>query len=580
MADNFVQIRIKATDTAKPDLDDLRADLDDLGTKVDTAKVDVDDEDAKRKLLEINAALAELNKRVANPKIDSAGAARAEARVEKLKKDFSDLVEKVDSSNRSSHGLGLLNKLLFGEGGGAGGEGAAGGEGGGGGLAGLLPDGAILPVIAGIVPVAEAALVEVTGLVSGLAAAGGGAAAFALLAAPAFEKVKGAIGDTHAELMKLNPDERGAVYGIRELEHSLDRMSKAFEPDAFKVFNEGLKVANQLLPLAKPFADTFARSLDGLLGQLDKFTKSTGFRDWLAQFQKLEGPSVHAIGEGIGKIGTAIGQLLSTMSAKDVVHSINIAFDILSGTIRGLAWAVRGAMRSWDQLSSAFRHTRRDLASDAHDIAHAFDQMRHDVAAAVDWVVQRVSQDTDHMRTDLVHWAQDVGHDTSVVVHFFEQLPGRILGALASLPGRLFSLGAHIISMLADGIRSAIGDVTGAIGSVASEILSHIPMSPAKKGPLSGRGDPRLAGQRISRYLAQGMTDGIGAVDAAADRVAGAARLGGRGGNAGGQLQVVLEFHPPAGAAVLGSEFWTAFANGVRVRGGSPQIVTRKVAFR
>ena len=38
MADNYVSIRIKADDTAKPDLTELKADLDELGRKVDTAR--------------------------------------------------------------------------------------------------------------------------------------------------------------------------------------------------------------------------------------------------------------------------------------------------------------------------------------------------------------------------------------------------------------------------------------------------------------------------------------------------------------------------------------------------------------
>lgn len=609
MAENYVQIRIKASDTAKPELDSLRADLDELGSKVDTARVDVDDEDAKRKLLEINAELAALNKRVANPKIDTAGAARAESRIEKLKGDVNDLVDKTDQ--QSSRG-GLLNRLLFGAGGGGGGGGAAAGEAGEGsaGIAGAIPD--FVAVLAAVVPAAEAAIAEVAGLVSGFAAAGAGAGAFALLAAPAVKKVETALTNTtaaqqayqkaqlaekqdpttahakaaatalrnlHNVLRGLSPDERSAVREIQQIEHTLGRMSRAFEPTAFKVFNDGLKIAKELLPDVTPFAKTFGDTLDGLLKQVGKFAGSKGFHDWLNQFHKLEGPSIHAIGEGIGKVGTAIGKLLSTMSAKDVVHTINIAFDVLAGTIRALAWAVRGAMRSWDQLSSAFRRTRHDIASAAHDIAHVFDVMRHDIAAAMDWVVHRIEQNTDHVRTDLVHWAQDVGQATGRVVSFFRSLPGRVMSALASLPGRLFSFGAHIIEMLASGIRSAIGDVTGAIGSVAGEVLAHIPMSPAKKGPLSGRGDPRLGGMRIGQMLAQGLGESAGAVDAAANRLVGGARFGGHGGGAGGgELRVALEVH--GSGAGLDAVFMTWLKNAVRKSGGDPRMFERKVAFR
>ena len=75
-------------------------------------------------------------------------------------------------------------------------------------------------------------------------------------------------------------------------------MSKAFQPAAFKVFNDALKIANTLLPDLKPFADAAAKAIDGLLKGVDKFAGSTAFKDWLKQFEKLTGPSITAIGTG------------------------------------------------------------------------------------------------------------------------------------------------------------------------------------------------------------------------------------------------------------------------------------------
>ena len=134
--------------------------------------------------------------------------------------------------------------------------------------------------------------------------------------------------------------------------------------------------------------------------------------------------------------------------------------------------------------------------------------------------------------------------------------------------------------MLASGIASAIGSVTSAIGSIAGDILDHIPHSPAKKGPLSGRGDPRLGGMRIAQLLAEGMTDGLSGVSHAADRMAGAAGVGAGGAAGGGGGRAVqLEVNVPRTALILGNDFWTAFANGIRAKGGSPGIVTMKVRF-
>jgi hypothetical protein len=338
------------------------------------------------------------------------GARAAELGIEDFKDDLvkaKNGVEDLDTETRSFASRitstfgsgGLLGKLL----------GGAEGAGGSGGLTGLVDK--IPTSLIAIIPALYAALAEVTGLVSGLAAAGAGAVAFGILAIPAFENVKNALGDTHAQLMKLPPDERAAVESIRSLESEWKSMSKAFEPDAFKVFNSGLKLARELLPDVVPFADTFATSLDGLLQRAGRFADSKGFKDWLAQFHALEGPSITAIGDGIGKVAGSIGKLLTTMSAKDDVHAINIAFDALAGTINAVSYVVKHLMEDWDAYSSAFRTSRHDIAAWSDETVHDLGEARHAVA---DWA-HNTAAHFDEVRHDVATWEHDTASafDTS-----------------------------------------------------------------------------------------------------------------------------------------------------------------------
>jgi hypothetical protein len=240
--------------------------------------------------------------------------------------------------------------------------------------------------LAGITAAAGALLVEITGLVSGFAAATAGVGAFGLLALPTFDKIKTAYTAISAAqktynnaealykesptktnataaanaLLKLKaaqesmgPSTARAVGGIHDLIGTFDKMAQAFQPTVMKVFNDGLKIANSLLPDLKPLATAAGTAIDGLLKQLGKFVNSAGFKSWLASFGKLVGPSVTAIGQGIGKVTVSLGKLLTVMSAHDVVHALNIAFDTLNGTIIGIRWAVDIAMKAW----SIFEHT-------------------------------------------------------------------------------------------------------------------------------------------------------------------------------------------------------------------------------
>ena len=60
----------------------------------------------------------------------------------------------------------------------------------------------------------------------------------------------------------------------------------------------------------------------------------------------------------------------------------------------------------------------------------------------------------------------------------------RVIKFFQRLPGELLNIGRRMIENLARGIRERIGQVTGAIGNVASTVRDWLPFSPAKLGPL------------------------------------------------------------------------------------------------
>lgn len=69
----------------------------------------------------------------------------------------------------------------------------------------------------------------------------------------------------------------------------------------------------------------------------------------------------------------------------------------------------------------------------------------------------------------------------------------------------MFDAGKNIIQKLIDGITGKIKDVTKAMEDITKKIRDHLPFSPAKIGPLSGKGSPFIAGQKIATMISQGM---------------------------------------------------------------------------
>jgi len=338
------------------------------------------------------------------------------------------------------------------------------------GSAGPLP----LPALAAAVPLAGALAVEITGVASGFAAAGAGAGAFALLAVPAVRKVEQALKDTPKKLAglwpKMSPDEQGAFRGIRSLEAEFGKLSLAFQPAAFRVFNDGLKVMNNLLPHITQFATPFAGALDGLLQKLGKFTASKGFSDWLKTFSKDVGPATTAIGEGIGKVANATGKLLTLLSHKDVAHSISLMFSGISGTISVVTSGIHTFMQNWDSMS-------RTATRDAHEVASAFDSIRHGAASM----------------------GHGVAHDFDTVRHAIASLPGTIVHALGNLGGLLVQAGRNLVGGLIRGIESGLPSLLGELGKVAAFIAEH-------KGPPE---KDRLLLVPAGRAVMQGLISGI-----------------------------------------------------------------------
>jgi phage-related protein len=348
---------------------------------------------------------------------------------------FKKLRDAKVESDVAGGGGGLLSGF-FGGGGGAGGLGA-------------IP----LPALIAIVPAVEAALPEILGLVSGFAAAGAGAGAFALLAIPAIKQVTGALGDSKAQLDKLPEPVRQAVDGVKGLKDEFGKMSAAFQPEAFKVLNDVLQIANQVLPYVTPFAKTFADALDGLLQKVSQFTGSTGFKDWLNQFHSLEGPAITAIGDGLGKVAVSAGKLLTVMSSKDVVNAINIAFTILNGTIQLVTYMIKRLMDNWDGMSVAVRHSWYDIKQWTDDVTKVFDTVRHAAAEfGHDWAGY-----FDTARHTVASW----GHDTA---------------SAFDTTRHAIATGAHDIAGAFDTVRHAIAtaghDIAGTFDTVRHDAAS------------------------------------------------------------------------------------------------------------
>lgn len=137
----------------------------------------------------------------------------------------------------------------------------------------------------------------------------------------------------------------------------------------------------------------------------------------------------------------------------------------------------------------------------------------------------------------------------------------RIRGIFSGAGSWLYNAGRNIIQGLINGVTSMLSSLGNAISNAAATVKKYLPFSPAKKGPLSGRGNPFYSGQSIVKLLASGMRSQMGALAFASNQMAGSvANTGGvsmGAGGAGGSVNQTVnvytqELNPRRQSAELG----------------------------
>lgn len=101
----------------------------------------------------------------------------------------------------------------------------------------------------------------------------------------------------------------------------------------------------------------------------------------------------------------------------------------------------------------------------------------------------------------------------------------RVRNALGDTRGLLVQAGRNVIAGLIQGIREMFGPLGDAMSRGAQIIRDHFPYSPAKRGPLSGKGNPYYSGQSIVRLLSDGVTSRMSVAAGAAETLASAFAL-------------------------------------------------------
>lgn len=126
----------------------------------------------------------------------------------------------------------------------------------------------------------------------------------------------------------------------------------------------------------------------------------------------------------------------------------------------------------------------------------------------------------------LVEWFQRAW---SAVSSSAQSIRDAVVNTLSGLGSALYNAGRNAIQGFIDGVKSMFGPVGNAVSGVVQHVKDFFNWSPAKTGPLSGRGDMMFAGQNLVKRLVVGVQQEMDTAAGAAGTLAGLFGLGGQG---------------------------------------------------
>lgn len=351
-----------------------------------------------------------------------------------------------------------------------------------------------------------------------------------------------------AAILKSRPEIKAAFGGL--VKEAKNILTAAAEP-LIKPFQDAAKQFNlTLLGLTPQIHAAFAGSaplVAPLVNGLNQLAE--GVLPGLIRLIQSGQPVFDALGQSLGILGQSVGQAFSNISAGGPAAGqalIDVA-RLLGKLIEGVSLLIVGLAIAYGQIRSFITGTIRlfqllfdvlvghsiipDLVS---RILGLFGTL---VSGAVRHVLNLVNTVIGLFSSLLSRGASAAAQLRDSVVRAFSQLyagarnnignlldlafrlPRLILSAVGDLGHILYRSGRSAVQGLINGMKSLFGSVAGTASSLAGIVSDHLPFSPAKKGPLSGRGYTLYSGQALVSDFARGMRMASPKIDTAISAV-------------------------------------------------------------
>lgn len=185
----------------------------------------------------------------------------------------------------------------------------------------------------------------------------------------------------------------------------------------------------------------------------------------------------------IAAVMAAVGSVISS-----VLNTIQAVWNTAWNTVKSVASTVWNAIRS--VISSVINAVVSVVQGAVSRIVAVFDGIKA--------IVNTVRNFFNQLKA-----AADGG--TGTLLAFVRTIPGKVVSALGNLGGMLYDKGRAMIQGFIDGIKDMVSAAGRAAKSVVDKVTGFFPGSPAKEGPLSGKGWTPYRGRAMMEGFAEGI---------------------------------------------------------------------------
>lgn len=218
------------------------------------------------------------------------------------------------------------------------------------------------------------------------------------------------------------------------------------------------------------------------------------------------------LGDLFSKLGPVIDSFIdfAIVVLPPLIDAITFVIDIIIRLINvaivplTTAWEVAGIVIStiWDTITN-------NISTNIDTIKFYIDNFSS--------IVDRVKEIFSNIRDGIRDKFQEA-------IDWVKGIPGRFRESLGDTGRMLYDAGANIVQGFINGITSKIQSAGAAAALVVSKVRGYFPFSPAKEGPLSGRGYVTFSGEKMIADFAKSLSDST-AVSLAVQNLTQAAQL-------------------------------------------------------